>query len=894
MGLTSTVLHAVDDLAAAVASGGWKTIVHAAALDAPEGLALEASALDEVQRNICGSLLDVVRGASSSSGSSVPELFVLSAGANAVKAGERVHPAQAPVWGLTRTIAHEHPQLRPMAIDLDPEAPESLGHALASAFSTSDSESQIAWRSGGQFAARLRTTLPVAPPETRLRLVVSERGQLDNLQIVPAERRPPQPGQVEVEVDLAGLSFRDVLNVLGMYPGDAGPQGGECYGRVASIGEGVDGFAIGDEVLALASGSHDGYVLADARLVAAKPRGLSAEDALSLPISFITAAYTLEHLAGMRSGQRVLIHAGAGGVGMAAIQLALRAGAEVFATAGTPEKRAMLSALGVAHVFDSRTTDFARQILQITGDRGVDIVLNSLAGDFVDASFAAIAQGGTFLEIGKSGIWTPERVEALGRNLSYFIVDWTEEIRERPSLVGDMLRRILEEAASGQLRPLPTTVFRMSDAVNAYRHMSQARHTGRILLRQDVSVPIVRPGGAYLITGGTGGLGLAVARWLADAGAGALVLVSRNGGSTEARGEIADLESRGVLVLTPRADVSDLAQMEAVMASLPPAARPLHGIVHAAGLLADGVVAQQDWERFHRVLAPKVEGAWNLHCVTLQEPLDFFVMFSSVASVLGGAGQGNHAAANAFEDALAHARRFAGLPGISINWGAWSGVGSAVRDDLEKRRRQLGLDDLSPAEGLALLATILRAAPAQIGAARMHWSRFADQWSAGARPKWLAGFGSREKPRSTESTRTAAPRASWRDELARVPEGNRRRAIEQHVHALAVRILGFDPNRRVDVRQPLNELGLDSLMAVEFRNALASSVESRLPATLLFSYPAIEDLVAYVETLTQGRSDETAPASAPVTATSGVLDSIAELSDEDVDRLLAEKLGARS
>ena len=516
-----------------------------------------------------------------------------------------------------------------------------------------------------------------------------------------------------------------MLNALGMYPGDPGPLGGECAGRVVAVGPGVSHLRPGDEVLAVAGGSFASQVIAKAAFVQPRPPGMSAEEGAAFPIAYLTAEFCLGHLARMRAGERVLIHAAAGGVGMAAVRLAQRAGAEVFATAGSPRKRELLRSMGVAHVMDSRTTAFAEAILAETSGAGVDIVLNSLSGDQIEASFKALARGGRFVEIGKRGIKDEQWVAAQGRNHRYFIVDWGETAAQAPALVGGMLERLVSELRDGTLPPLPRHVFALDEVSRAFRFMAQARHSGKIVVRhRPATAPAIRRDGTYLITGGLSGLGLAVAQWLAERGAGRLVLVGRRGVTTQAAPVLDALRALGTIVVAEPLDVSDEAALSSLLIRVRRDGPPLRGVIHSAGALDDAGLIQQDAGRFARVFAPKTHGACLLDALTRVDPLDMFVLFSSAASVIGSGGQSNHSAANAVLDTLARERQGRGLPGLSINWGPWKDIGAAADRGITDRLASEGLEALSPREGLAAFERVLSGANPQVAVLSVDWHRF--------------------------------------------------------------------------------------------------------------------------------------------------------------------------
>jgi NADPH:quinone reductase-like Zn-dependent oxidoreductase/SAM-dependent methyltransferase len=885
-------------------SGPIERIVHLWALDHGDSLPQTLLSLRECTSRITGSALHLAQAMLKTAQAASAALCVVTRGAVALS-GRPVSPLAATLWGWARAVRLEHPDLNCLSIDLDPATVRSQADVLLTSMLRKDHELQIAWRDGVSHIARVaRANRSATPARSRLsvghgahKLATSARGVLDALYLEPFARKAPGPGEVEIRVCATGLNFRDVLAALDMNPGDEDPLGSECAGLVEAVGPGVTGVKVGDEVVAIAPGAFATHVVTNAKLVVPKPPTLTAAQAASIPNVFLTAHWALNHLGRMKAGERVLIHAGAGGVGLAAIQLAQRAGAEIFATAGSDEKRSYLRSLGVQHVFSSRTTAFASEVRERTAGRGVDIVLNSLAGEFVEQSLALVAPGGRFLEIGRKEIWSAERVQAAYPGITYHAFDLGHDYAERPDVIRPMLVDLLRAVTNGELRVLPIRTFDISETDSAFRFMAQARHIGKLVVTQgwraEPDAPLVRADRTYWVTGGLSGLGLAAARWLVDSGARHLLLMGRRAPDEAARTSLQQLEEQGARVIVAQGDVSSESDVVTAHASARDAGSPpFAGIVHAAGALDNASIQGQNLERYAKVFAGKIDGAWLLDRVTASDPLDFFVLFSSVASLLGAAGQSNHSAANAYLDALVYARRANGKPAISIQWGAWSQIGAAAGEQVASVLREKGLERISPTRGLQAFEHVLRTALPVIGVVAADWARFVQQVPRNARSYFslLAASSSPAAIRENAKASGVVPEQGLAERLAAVPASKRRAVLQAEVRSSAVKVLSLAPAHPVDLRAPLATLGLDSLMAVELRNLLGRAISRSLPATLLFDYPSIAALTDHFATLLEIEAEEM-PAAAPAPVDGeGLLDRVEDLSEDELDRLLAERM----
>ncbi|MBO0865256.1 MAG: SDR family NAD(P)-dependent oxidoreductase, partial [Mycobacterium sp.] len=728
----------------------------------------------------------------------------------------------------------EHPHLRPTQIDVD-EAIDA--EQLAQQLLGGSEEDETAWRNGAWYTARLYPA-PLLPEERQTTMVDLERdgmrlqirtpGDLESMELVACDRVPPGPGQIEVAVSASSINFADVLVAMGLFPridGGLPELGMDFAGVVTAVGPDVTDHQVGDRVGGFSrNGCWATFVTCDARLAVTLPPGLTDHQAVAVATATATAWYGLHDQARISSADRVLIHSATGGVGQAAIAIAQAAGAEIFATAGSDARRELLRDMGIRHVYDSRSTEFAEQIRRDTDGYGVDIVLNSLTGAAQRAGFELLAVGGRFVEIGKRDVYGNTRLGLFPfrRNLTFHYVDLALMSVSHPQRVGELLRTVYRLVADGELPPAKHTNYPLADAATAIRIMSAAQHTGKLLLdvprtgRRRVTVPpaqvrVFRRDSAYLITGGLGGLGLFLAEKMAAAGCGRIVLSSRSQPTLKALQTIELIRAIGADVVVQCGDIAQAGTAERLVAAATATGLPLRGVLHAAAVVEDATLTNITDELIERDWAPKVYGAWNLHTATADQPLDWFCSFSSAAAFVGSPGQGAYAAANSWLDAFTRWRRAQGLPATAIAWGAWAQIGRAT-----------ALADatgvaIAPDEGAYAFEALLRYDRAYTGYAPIMGT------------PWLSTFAQRspfaEAFRSIGQNTTST--SKLRSELNELPldewPTRLRRLISEQVSLILRR--SIDPDR------PLSEYGVDSLGALELRTRIETETGIRLTSS---------------------------------------------------------------
>jgi polyketide synthase 5 len=775
-----------------------------------------------------------------------PRLYVVTRNAQTVLPGEVANLEQAGLRGLVRVIGIEHPHLRATQIDLDEDTEaEDLARQLLGG----SEEDETAWRHGQWYTARL-CPAPLRPEDRRtavvnhehdgMRLQIRTPGDLESMELAAFERVPPGPGQIEVAVTASSINFADVLVAFGRYPtfeGRLPKLGTDFAGVVTAVGPDVTAHKVGDHVGGLSpNGCWSTFVTCDANAAVTLPAELRDDQAAAATTAHATAWYGLHDLARICSRDKVLIHSATGGVGQAAIAIARAAGAEIFATAGNEQRRQLLRDMGIAHVYDSRSIDFADQIRDDTGGYGVDIVLNSLTGAAQRAGLELLALGGRFVEIGKRDIYGDTRLGLFPfrRNLSFHGVDLGLLSVSHPDNIGDLLRRVYRVVAEGIL-PMPASTRKpLEDAATAIRVMSAAAHTGKLVL--DIpqigqsrvvlppeQAPIFRRDGAYIITGGLGGLGLFLAEKMATAGCGRIVLTSRSRPKPQTLETIELIRAMGAEIVLECGDIAQAGTADRLVAVATATGLPLRGVLHAAAVVEDATLTNITDELIDCDWAPKVHGAWNLHQATAALPLDWFCSFSSAAALVGSPGQGAYAAANSWLDAFTHWRRAQGLPATAIAWGAWAEIGSATA-------LAEGADTaITPDEGAYAFEALLRHDRAYSGYAPISATPWFEDFVQ--RSKFAELFQSGGQSRRDKS--------EFLVELNELPPDEWATRLRRLISDQVTRIL----RRPIDPDRPLSEYGVDSLGNLELRTHVETETGVRITSTDITTVRGLAELL---------------------------------------------------
>ena len=750
---------------------------------------------------------------------------------------------QSPLWGMGKVISLEYPELKCICMDLDPSNIGSASEQIYKEISNNNSnEHQIAYRSDIRYVNRLVNDslshkVLELPESESYKLEITEVGSTDGLELISNNREVPKDDEVEVRVEATGLNFRDVLLTLGGHIGTSLTDvlGGEFSGEIVRLGANVKTHKLGDRVVGLASGSFKKYITTTQKDIIEIPSNLSFAEAASIPSNFLTAYYVLHKVVKIKPKDKILIHSAAGGTGLALVQLAQQSGAEVFTTSSV-WKQEYLRSQGVKHLHNSRNLDFASEISKKTKGKGIDIVINSLVGEFIPKGMELLEPKGQFIEIGKTEIWTDEQVKNIREDILYKYVDLVEITQESPALIMSILKTLFKDFKNKKLQPVPIKLFPIERTKYAFRFMQQAKHIGKLVVThsKDNIRNKIKPNETYLITGGVNGLGLLSAQWLSDHGANKIVLISRSKPKSDAISVIEKMQKQNIEIITVKCDVTDLKAMSEVIKNISKNTT-LKGVIHAAGVLDDGVLSSQNENKFSNVMAPKVLGSWNLHLLTKGLDLDFFILYSSAASLLGSPGQANHSSANAFLDSLAHYRDSLNLPATSINWGAWSEVGSAAFRESDKKSVNIkGIDFITPKDGLKALEIIVKDKYKQVGVIPIDWKTFN---TGDSNPYY-------KKLRNKEGDKNGKKIFIY--ELNNASKDKQEEILKKYIQEQLANILGIDEFIESNMDLSFFDLGMDSLTSMELKNVLEKNLKISLSSTFIFDYPTTAKLKEYI------------------------------------------------
>ncbi|MBU9401231.1 type I polyketide synthase [Burkholderia multivorans] len=844
---TVDITHSTDAIASLPV--GQSAHIVFCAPEAPLTETATGHQLMTAQRNGAIALAALVRTLGARSDSAM-RLTVITRGGTPFAGAPTARPEQATLWGLGRVLANEHPELACRMIDVGSDTDETFDALIRELTGVAEEEEVVLTPRGRSVPRMLTAAQAAARGDAAIAraavLAFDAPGSLRNLEWFALAERPLGANEVEIEPVATGLNFRDVMYAMGLLSdeavetGFAGASiGMELSGRVVRVGTDVTEFAPGDAVLGFAPASFATRVRTRTQAIARKPERLSFEEAATVPTTFFTAYYALVELARLRRGDRVLVHGGAGGVGIAAIQLARHFGAEVFATAGSDEKREFVRLLGADHVFDSRSLAFSDQIRAMTDGQGVDVVLNSLAGEAMVRSIDTLRPFGRFLELGKRDFYENSHIglRPFRNNISYFGIDADQLMGARPELTARLFGEVMALFTAGVLHPLPYRAFPAERAEDAFRYMQQARQIGKVLVTYPFGTPAPTRGvaaancvvldshAAYLVVGGTGGLGFASARWMIERGARRLTLASRSGElAIAARGEVEHWrETLGVTVDVVSCDVTDAVAVDAMVDAIVRSGIPLKGVLHSAMSIDDGLIRNLDDARMASVLAPKVAGAWNLHRATRGCPLDLFVVYSSATTYLGNPGQANYVAANTFLEALVEHRRAAGLPGTFMAWGPLEDVGFLARhaETREALQSRIGGASITSREAMVALERTLAEGEAGEAVVRLDWHAVSRGMPA-AKARRYSLLQSHAKGADACDGGT-----QLRDEILVLPRDEAIARVAATLQSQIARILHMMPDR-IALDKSVLDMGMDSLMGMELGLAVEEAFEVKL------------------------------------------------------------------
>ncbi len=854
--------------------GAFQGIIFLWGLDSVPNEQLSIKSIIQAEDLSSRTLMNVMKKLNDSNFETNPEIWMVTSGAQSVGGSpETVQLSQAGLRGVNRVIINEFPLFNSTMIDFSDPVGDQEMDAFIEEILAGDKEDEIAFRGRKRYINRLeristdniaqRALRTLSAEDSPYTVTIDDYGVLDHLVIRETARREPGDDEVEVNIRASALNFRDIMLSMGLLSNDAisgglfgKTMGLECSGVVTAIGKDVHHLKVGDEVMATAPSCLGKYAYPKAFHVVRKPGEISFHDAATLPVVYVTAYYSLVYLCRIRKGEKILIHAAAGGVGIAAIHIAKAAGAEIYATVGSQEKKAYIESIGVRpdHILNSRSLEFAGQLMELTGGAGVDIVLNSLSGEAIYKSIRCLAPYGRFVEIGKTDIYRNSKLglQPFGNNLAYFGVDVDRLFKQKAEFSGELFQEAIDYFVENKFPVHPTVVFPISEIRQAFQYMAGARHIGKIIIGMEGEVQVAPPReirfkekASYMITGGCSGFGLAVADWMTTRGARHLVLMSRSGPKTDMEKDtVSRMRDRGVDVMIAKGDVSSREDVDRIIQEVKDTMPPLRGIQHAAMVLDDGSIPEIDHERYLKVFVPKSIGCWNLHEASLDMEMDHFVLYSSISSIYGNPGQVSYVAGNSFLENFAQFRRSGGMAAMTINWGVLGDVGFVARSgNVGGLLYKQGWKTFTLKQSTDILEQMLLTNPVQRVATDSDWEMVGNFYPHSAKTSRF-GHLIREKELSA-ATASGTGDGGLNATLKKLDREEQVEILGTRLRDTFARVLGSSAEK-VDPTEPVTKYGLDSLMANQIRNWIQSSVAVDYSMMRIMKGPSLQEMTEQI------------------------------------------------
>ncbi len=854
-------------------NGKFQGIIFLWGLDSVPNGQLDVNQIIDAEKQSSVAMMNIMKYLNSTNYEENPEVWMITSGSQSVEGDpETIQLSQAGLRGVNRVVLNEFPVFNSTMVDFSYPPQEVEIDAFMEEILAGDNEDEIAFRGKKRYINRLerissdniaQRALHLSRQEEAYTLSIDEYGVLDNLIIRETVRRVPGADEVEIDIKASALNFRDIMLSMGLLSSDAisgglfgRTMGLECAGVVTATGKDVKHIKVGDQVMATAPSCLAKYAYPKAYHVVKKPENISFIEAATLPVVYVTAYYSLVYQCRIRQGEKILIHAAAGGVGIAAIHIAKAAGAEIYATVGSDEKRAYIEGLGVnpAHIMNSRTLEFADQLMKLTDGEGVDIILNSLSGEAIYKSIRCLSSYGRFVEIGKTDIYRNSKLglQPFGNNLSYFGVDVDRLFEQKAQFSGELFQEAIDYFVNNKFPAHPTTVFPMAQIKDAFQYMAGARHIGKIVVDMEGEVQVAPPteilfkeNGTYLLTGGCSGFGLAVADWMTTKGARHLVLMSRSGPKTEEEKRVIEgMRDRGINVMIAKGDVSLQEDVERIMKEVKDRMPALKGIQHAAMVLDDGSIPEIDQERYLKVYKPKALGCWLLHEATQEMALDHFVLYSSISSIYGNPGQVSYVAGNSFLENFAQYRRSRGMAAMTINWGVLGDVGFVARSgNVGGLLYKQGWKTFTLEQSTQILEQMLLTNPVQRVATDSDWEMVGNFYPHSCETNRF-GHLIREKDLSAGSG-SGSGDSGLRTTLKELDPEEQTEVLVTHLRDTFARVLGSSAEK-VDPNEPVTKYGLDSLMANQIRNWIQSSIVVDYSMMRIMKGPSLYEMTGQI------------------------------------------------